>query len=62
MTEQDEQAIETSAVPCHICDQEFPTQEDLHKHLIEAHDDETLSDDETRPNNERDTLTDEPLT
>lgn len=56
MTEQDEQTIDPQKAVCHICQSEFPTQEDLHKHLIEAHDDETLSDDESRPNDEGDTL------
>ena len=56
MTEQDEQTIDPQKAVCHICQSEFPTQEDLHKHLIEAHDDETLSDDETRPNNSVDTV------
>jgi hypothetical protein len=56
MTEQDEQTIDPQKAICHICQSEFPTQEDLHKHLIEAHDDETLSDDESRPNVEDDTL------
>ena len=56
MTEQDEQTIDPQKAVCHVCQSEFPTQEDLHKHLIEAHGDETLSDDETRPNNSVDTV------
>lgn len=57
MTEQDEQAIDPQKAVCHICQSEFSSQEDLHKHLIEAHDDEALANDETLPNNEDDTLT-----
>lgn len=60
MTEQDEQAIDAPPVPCHICQSEFSTQEDLHKHLIEAHDEEALANDETLPNNEEDTLPESP--
>ncbi len=56
MTEQDEQRIDPQKAVCHVCQSEFPTQEDLHKHLIEAHDDETISDDDTRPNNSVDTV------
>ncbi len=56
MTEQDEQTIVPDKAVCHICQGEFPSQEALHAHLIEAHDEETLSDDDTRPNNEDDTL------
>lgn len=57
MTEQDEQVIEPEIAVCHICTSEFSTQEELHKHLIEAHDDESLANDETQPNNENETLT-----
>jgi hypothetical protein len=56
MTEQDQQTIEPQKAVCHICQGEFASQEELHAHLIEAHDEETLSDDDTRPNNEDDTL------
>ncbi len=56
MTEQGEQTIDPQKAVCHICQREFPTQEDLHKHLIEARDDETLCDDDTRPNNSVDAV------
>lgn len=56
MTEQDEQTVVPDKAVCHICHEEFSSQEELHAHLIEAHDEETLSDDDARPNNEGDTL------
>jgi hypothetical protein len=56
MSEQDEQTIDPQKAVCHICQGEFPSQQALHAHLIAAHDEETLSDDDTRPNDEDDTL------
>jgi len=29
---------------CHICEREFPTQEELSKHLMDDHEGETLAD------------------
>lgn len=57
MTETDQHTGDGETGLCHICQREFSTQEELSKHLIEAHDDETLADDETRPNNEDEALT-----
>lgn len=57
MTETDQHTGDGETGVCHICQREFSTQEELSKHLIEAHDDETLADDETRPNNEDEALT-----
>jgi len=57
VTEQDEQTIDPQKAVCHICQGEFSSQEELHAHLIEAHDEEALANDETLPNNEADTLT-----
>lgn len=44
MTEMDAQRGDGEVGTCHICDREFPTQEELSKHLMDDHDAETLAD------------------
>ena len=44
MTERTEQRGDGEIAICHICDREFPTQEELSKHLMDDHDGETLAD------------------
>ena len=43
MSEADGQRGEGEMATCHMCGQEFPTPEELSKHLMEAHDDEGLT-------------------
>jgi Zinc finger, C2H2 type len=44
MSEQTEQRGDPEIGICHICDREFPTQEELSKHLMDDHDGDTLAD------------------
>jgi|SoiMetStandDraft_2_1073263.scaffolds.fasta_scaffold133030_1 hypothetical protein len=37
MSERESQTGDTEVGQCHICAQRFPTQEDLSRHLLEAH-------------------------
>lgn len=37
MSERDTQTGDTETAVCHVCDQRFGTQEELTKHLIDAH-------------------------
>ena len=44
MSERTEQEGDGEVGICHICGREFPTQEELSKHLMDDHDGETLAD------------------
>ncbi|HEX3301143.1 MAG TPA: hypothetical protein VHW68_13685 [Actinomycetota bacterium] len=44
MSERDNQAGDTETAVCHVCDQRFGTQEELAKHLIDAHPDDLLGE------------------
>jgi hypothetical protein len=43
MTERDEQSGDGEIAVCHVCDQKFPTQEELLAHLDGAHEGELLT-------------------
>jgi hypothetical protein len=49
MSEIEDQQGDRETGTCHICEQEFPTQEELSKHLMDAHTDEGLSDASDEP-------------
>ena len=49
MSEIEDQQGDRETGICHICEQEFPTQEELSKHLMDAHADDGLSDASDEP-------------
>ena len=49
MSEIEDQQGDRETGTCHICEQEFPTQEELSKHLMDAHADDGLSDESDEP-------------
>ena len=44
MSEIDEQRGDGEVGRCHVCGSEFTSQEDLSKHLMDAHDEDLLPD------------------
>jgi len=44
MGEREAQSGDLETAVCHVCDQRFGTQEELAKHLIDAHPEETFRD------------------
>jgi hypothetical protein len=42
MGEADEQRGDSEIGTCHVCGSEFPSQEDLSKHLMDAHQEDLL--------------------
>jgi hypothetical protein len=44
MSEREAQSGDAETAACHVCHQRFGTQEELARHLIEAHADGLLSD------------------
>jgi hypothetical protein len=49
MSERGTQQGDRETGTCHICGQVFPTQEELSKHLMDAHADDGLSDTSDEP-------------
>ena len=49
MSEIEDQQGDRETGTCHICEQEIPTQEELSKHLMDAHADDGLSDASDEP-------------
>jgi Zinc finger, C2H2 type len=49
MSERETQQGDRETGTCHICGQVFPTQEELSKHLMDAHADDGLSDTSDEP-------------
>lgn len=45
MNERQEQGRDPEIGTCHICGRKFGTQEELSKHLMDAHPDDALGDD-----------------
>ena len=45
MSERETQGGDGEVAICHICDRQFPTQEDLSRHLIDDHEGENLEAD-----------------
>jgi C2H2-type zinc finger protein len=44
MSEIDEQRGDGEIGKCHVCGREFPSQDDLSKHLMDEHDEDLLPD------------------
>jgi hypothetical protein len=44
MSEREAQADVDETSVCHVCGKKFPTQEELSKHLLDEHDEDTLGD------------------